>query len=157
MALSSVSVVTNSLRLRSVVVRPGELRPPRRGVVGLLRDSAFLFGVAGLALILAGGVYAADRAIDAGAQQVTVTARNVAFEPADIEIAAGSWTLITFVNADPIFHDWEVEGVANVEAAARPGQTSTVRFIIDRPGEYEILCTVPSHADAGMVGTLVVR
>jgi Cu+-exporting ATPase len=157
MALSSVSVVTNSLRLRSVDVRPGRLRPMRRGRLGAIRDSAFLAGIALVAFALAGGVYAADRAIDASAQKVEVVGRNVAFEPTEIRIRAGQWTVVRFTNDDPIFHDWEVEGLANVDAGARPGQTASLRFVIDRPGEYTYLCTVPGHAEAGMVGTLIVE
>lgn len=101
--------------------------------------------------------YAADRAIDASAQQVEVIARDVAFEPRDIRIEAGRWTVVTFTNQDGIFHDWDVEGLANVDAGARPGQTTRLRFVIDRPGTYRILCTVDGHAEAGMVGTLVVE
>ena len=156
MALSSVSVVTNSLRLRSVDVRPGRLRPLRRGPLGVLRDSMFLAGVAIVALAIAGGVYAADRAIDASAQRVEVVARNVAFEPDEIRLQAGRWTVVELTNADPTFHDWEVEGLANVDAGARPGQTARLRFVIDRPGTYTYLCTVPGHAEAGMTGVLVV-
>jgi uncharacterized cupredoxin-like copper-binding protein len=43
-----------------------------------------------------------------------------------------------------------------VDAGARPGQTQRIRFAIDRPGTYEIRCTVDGHAVAGMVGRLVV-
>ena len=52
MALSSVSVVTNSLRVRKVDVRPGHVKQLRRGPVGVLRDGAFLLviGLVGLAL-----------------------------------------------------------------------------------------------------------
>jgi Cu+-exporting ATPase len=157
MALSSVSVVTNSLRLRSVDVRPGQLRPHRRGVLGILRDSVFLAGVAAIALAIAGGVYAADRAIDASAQKVEVVGTNVAFVPAEIRIEAGKWTVVTFTNEDPVFHDWMVDGVANVDAGARPNQSTTLRFVLDRPGAYRYLCTVPGHAEAGMVGVLVVE
>ncbi|HET9456123.1 MAG TPA: heavy metal translocating P-type ATPase [Candidatus Limnocylindrales bacterium] len=157
MALSSVSVVTNSLRLRSVDVRPGQLKPMRRGALGVLRDSAFLAGIALVAFAMAGGVYAADRAIDGSAQHVEVIGRNVAFEPTEIRIRAGQWTVVEFTNLDPIFHDWEVEGLANVDAGARPGQTARLRFVIDEPGTYEYLCTVPDHAEAGMVGTLIVE
>jgi plastocyanin len=129
----------------------------RRGTLGVLRDSAFLAGIALVAFAMAGGVYAADRAIDASAQQVEVIGRNVAFEPTEIRIRAGQWTVVEFTNLDPIFHDWEVEGLANVDAGARPGQTARLRFVIDRPGTYEYLCTVPNHAEAGMVGTLIVE
>jgi Cu+-exporting ATPase len=157
MALSSVSVVSNSLRLRSVDVRPGNVRPMRRGFFGIVRDSAFLIGIAFLAVLLAAGVYAVDRAIDASAQQVTVIARGLSFEPADVTIDAGRWTVVTVTNEDSVFHDWMVEGVENVDAGARPGQTTSVRFVIDRPGEYRIVCNVPGHAEAGMTGTLTVR
>ena len=157
MAISSVSVVMNSLRLRAVDVRPGHVRGLRHGAIGLVRDGAFLGVIALLGLALAGGVYAADRAIDAGAQRVEVLARDVAFAPADIRIEAGRWTVVELVNADPVFHDWEVEGLANVDAGARPGQTTTLRFVIDRAGTYTFLCTVPGHEEAGMVGTLVVE
>ncbi|HEU4920105.1 MAG TPA: heavy metal translocating P-type ATPase [Candidatus Limnocylindrales bacterium] len=157
MAISSVSVVTNSLRLRSVDVRPGQLKPMRRGPLGVLRDSAFLAGIALVAFAMAGGVYAADRAIDGSAQHVEVIGRNVAFQPTEIRIRAGQWTVVEFTNLDPIFHDWEVEGLANVDAGARPGQSARLRFVIDQPGTYEYLCTVPNHAEAGMVGTLIVE
>jgi plastocyanin len=113
--------------------------------------------IALLALGLAGGVYAADRAIDAGAQRVEIVGRNVAFEPAEVRIQAGRWTVVEFTNADPIFHDWMVEGLANVDAGARPGQTTSLRFVIDEPGSYTYLCTVPGHEEAGMVGTLIVE
>ena len=46
MALSSVSVVTNSLRLRGVDVRPGHVTQLRRGPLGLVRDAAFLVVIA---------------------------------------------------------------------------------------------------------------
>ena len=79
MALSSVSVVTNSLRLRSVDVRPGQVRQLRRGPLGLVRDGAFLVGVAVIALAIAGGVLAADRAFDGVSQQVAITGRDFRF------------------------------------------------------------------------------
>jgi Cu+-exporting ATPase len=157
MALSSVSVVSNSLRLRGLDIRAASLEPGRRGRRAALRDGAFLGVVALLALALAGGVYAADRAIDASAQRLEVVARDMAFEPAEMRIEAGRWTVVEFRNDDPIFHDWEVEGLANVDAGARPGQTTTLRFVIDAPGTYRYVCTVVGHAEAGMTGTLIVE
>ena len=89
MALSSVSVVTNSLRLRSVDVRAGHIRPLRRGPLGMVRDGAFLLVVAVVALAIAGGVLAADRAVDASSRTIAVTAQGGQFEPADLTIRAG--------------------------------------------------------------------
>ncbi len=158
MALSSVSVVANSLRLRSYDARPdADHRVARRGRLGTLREAWFLGVIALAALGLAGGVLAADRAIEAGATKVAVAAREVAFTPADIRVRAGETVVLAFKNDDPIFHDWEVSGLANVDAGARPGQTQTIRFTIDRPGTYLVECTVEGHAEAGMVGTLIVE
>ncbi|HSO28444.1 MAG TPA: heavy metal translocating P-type ATPase, partial [Candidatus Sulfomarinibacteraceae bacterium] len=157
MALSSVSVVTNSLRLRSVDVRPGRIRELRRGPLGLVRDAAFLFGVAALALAIAGGVLAADRALTAGSQQVAVTASGFRFQPAEVTVRAGEWVVVEFTNEDEVVHDWMVEGVPNVDVPARPGQTATLRFVLDKPGMYMVMCSIPGHAEAGMVGMLVVE
>jgi Cu+-exporting ATPase len=156
MALSSVTVVANALRLRSYDARPDAVHPMRRGRIGRLREGAFLAAIALAALGVAGGVMAADRWIDAGATHVTVIARDARFEPAHLTLQQGRTVVLSFRNDDPIFHDWEVEGLANVDAGARPGQTQRIRFRIDEPGTYRIVCTVPGHADAGMAGTLQV-
>jgi P-type Cu+ transporter len=156
MALSSVSVVLNSLRLRGVDVRPGHLRELRRGPVGLVRDGAFLVVVALLGLGLATTVVAADKAVTAALPTVSVTAKDVRFSPADVTVRAGEWSAISFTNADPVVHDWMVEEIPNLDTVARPGQTTTLRFVLDTPGTYEIVCSVPGHAEAGMVGTLTV-
>jgi plastocyanin len=159
MAMSSVAVVTNSLRLRRVDVRADARRTEvrRGGVVGALWSGRYLIGVAAASLLVAGSVMAADRAIDANATPLAVTARDIRFEPADVRVRAGEFAVLTFTNADPVFHDWEVEGLANVDVPARPGQTAKLRFLVDEPGTYEIVCTVPGHAEAGMTGTLVVE
>ncbi|HKF85529.1 MAG TPA: heavy metal translocating P-type ATPase [Candidatus Limnocylindrales bacterium] len=156
MALSSVSVVTNSLRLRGVDVRPGHVRELRRGPIGLVRDGAFLAVVALIGLALATTVVAADRAVTESLPTVEVTAKDVRFSPPDVTVRAGEWTALSFTNADPIVHDWMVEAIPNLDTVARPGQTATLRFVLDTPGEYEVICSIPGHAEAGMVGTLTV-
>jgi Cu+-exporting ATPase len=160
MALSSVSVVANSLRLRGYDARPDAAhRVAGRGggALGHLREAWFLGAIAVASLGLAGGVMAADRAIDAGATRLQVTARSVAFTPADLRVRAGETVVLEFTNDDPVFHDWEATGLANVDAGARPGQTQRIRFTIDEPGTYVVKCTVEGHAEAGMVGSLVVE
>ena len=158
MAFSSVAVVTNSLRLRSFDARPdARRRTPTRNIFGRLRQAWYLIAVAIASLGIAGGVMAADRAIEASAGQVAVVGRDVRFDPAEVSVRSGEWVVVRFTNADPIFHDWEAEGVANIDAGARPGQTQRIRFIAPAPGTYQIVCTVEGHAEAGMVGTLVVR
>jgi Cu+-exporting ATPase len=158
MALSSVSVVTNSLRLRQYDARPqAGHRLARGGLLASLRGAWFLGAIALASVGLAGGVMAADRLIEADATRIQVTAREVAFTPADLHVRAGETVVLELTNDDPIFHDWEAIGLANVDAGARPGQTQKIRFTIDRPGTYRVECTVEGHAEAGMVGTLIVE
>ncbi|HEX5824044.1 MAG TPA: heavy metal translocating P-type ATPase [Candidatus Limnocylindrales bacterium] len=158
MALSSVAVVTNSLRLRTFDARPADLRrAPRGGPLARLRRAWYLVAVGGASLAIAGGVVAVDRAIDGGAVTIEITARDLRFAPAAIEVPAGRFVIVQFTNDDPVFHDWTVEGLANIDANARPGQTQRIRFRIDEPGDWTVVCTVAGHAEAGMSGRLVVR
>jgi plastocyanin len=64
--------------------------------------------------------------------------------------------VLEFSNDDPIVHDWMVVGVPNLDAPARPGQTARLRFVLDTPGMYEVMCSIPGHAEAGMMGMLTV-
>ena len=158
MAFSSVSVVANSLRLRRYDARPDARHGVgRTGVVGRLRAAWFLGAIALAGVVLSGSVLAVDRYVDANARQVAITARDVRFQPADVTVRAGEVVVVSFTNDDPIFHDWEVTGVANVDAGARPGQTQRIRFVLDEPGRYRVECTVEGHANAGMTGTLTVE
>jgi Cu+-exporting ATPase len=157
MALSSVSVVTNSLRLRSVRIRPDEVRAEGRGLGARIADASFLAVIALVAGGLVAGVIAADRAVAAGSTQVDLVARDVAFSTDEIRVRAGELFTVTLVNEDPVLHDWMVEGVANVEVIARPGATASDRFVIDQPGTYEFICSYEGHAEAGMVGMLIVE
>jgi Cu+-exporting ATPase len=158
MALSSVAVVTNSLRLRSFDARPsGARRAPRGGALARLRRGWYLVAVAIASLAVAGGVVAADRAIDASAITIDVSARDFRFGPPAIEIPAGRFVILRFMNNDTVFHDWTVEGLANIDANARPGQTQRIRFRIDWPGDWTVVCTATGHEEAGMVGRLSVR
>ncbi len=38
----------------------------------------------------------------------------------------------------------------------KPGGTSSITFRADKAGTYKIICTIDGHADAGMVGELIV-
>jgi Cu+-exporting ATPase len=158
MALSSVSVVTNSLRLRKVDVRPGHVTQLRRGPLGMVRDGAFLLLVGLIGLTLAGSVLAADRAVSASLPHVIVTVEDGMFSPMDVTVGAGEWTVIELVNKDDVVRDWMVDGVANMDIVTRPGQTASLRFVLDTPGEYPVTSGGSSMGTGGeKAGSLVVE
>ena len=136
---------------------PGRLDVRGRGRLATIRDGAFLRVVALLALGMAGGVYAADRAIDASAQRVTVVGRDVAFKPAEIRIEAGRWTVVEFRNDDPIFHDWRSRGWPTWTPVPGRDRPPGCASSSTSPGHTPICAPSPGHAEAGMRGTLVVE
>jgi Cu+-exporting ATPase len=159
MALSSVSVVGNSLRLRRARLDPDgatDFVAHGGSPLARLRDAAFLVAVALGGVAIVAGAVLADRSLDASARHLTLTARDLSFSPSTLEVRAGEWVVLDFTNDGRVFHDWHVNGLANVEAAAQPGETQRVRFRIDAPGRYDYDCTVTGHAAAGMDGVLIV-
>jgi Cu+-exporting ATPase len=160
MALSSVSVVTNSLRLRG-------FRPPRSAqelrhpsLASRVRDYGYLAAVAAGALVLAVGGFAAVKSAEASAIEIVVEAvrtndpdRPYAFVPNTLRLEAeeGQLVRIVFINRDTQFHDWDLEGVPNAHVSARGGQTVVWTFRVRGHGEFHAECTVPLHAEYGMV------
>ena len=95
----------------------------------------------------------------ATAASVTVRMDNLRYDPAQITIKVG--TTVAFVNDDDVPHN-VVNGTLNGANATPafasplipPGGSWTHTF--NTAGTFPILCTVPGHAAAGMVGTVTV-
>ncbi|HEX6287669.1 MAG TPA: plastocyanin/azurin family copper-binding protein [Herpetosiphonaceae bacterium] len=110
-----------------------------------------------------------------------VVGREMSFTPALVTATVGKPITIAFTNEGVIEHDWAVlnlpahdvrateaedghshaaQPVSNasptVHVAALPGKQSDVTFTPERPGRYTIVCTVPGHKEAGMMGILTV-
>ena len=79
------------------------------------------------------------------------------FDKTTLEAPAGKVT-IDMTNPSSTPHNIAIQGNGvDVEGdVVSDGGTSTVSADLD-PGTYTFLCTVDSHADAGMKGTLTVR
>jgi len=91
---------------------------------------------------------------------VLVRAGEFAFEPRRLELQVGQPTRIELQNDGAVEHSLIVrtpDGTGDwihLHAAAHGSDAGTFR--LDRAGTYPLLCTVPGHTEAGMVGTLVV-
>jgi plastocyanin len=84
------------------------------------------------------------------------SAGQLEFDKTSLEAPAGKVTIV-MTNPSSIPHDVAIEGngVDVVGKTVTDGGTSTVTADL-QPGTYTFLCTVDSHADAGMKGTLTV-
>ncbi|MBI4312896.1 MAG: hypothetical protein HY681_14120 [Chloroflexi bacterium] len=96
------------------------------------------------------------------------------FAPLNARVVVGKKVMLTLHNTGRLEHDLLVADIpAEIEADAGhggdaghaaaevavhtlPGTKASVVFTPTHPGTYEVLCTLPGHKDAGMVGHLVV-
>jgi uncharacterized cupredoxin-like copper-binding protein/mono/diheme cytochrome c family protein len=89
------------------------------------------------------------------AQPITVDLVDVAFNPPDITVKANTPTTVTLTNKGQSEHTFTVPDLGIDEHLA-PAQTKEIT-INAAAGTYEITCSIPGHAAAGMVGTLTIE
>ncbi|MET1042247.1 MAG: cupredoxin domain-containing protein [Acidimicrobiales bacterium] len=103
---------------------------------------------------------------DDGGLQATAT--EFEFSPNEWTVPAGEFDL-EFTNDGSTDHEWVImnepitseaefteEGVLD-EVETGAGETVTATFTVDDAGEYQIICGLEGHFDAGMEGTLTVE
>jgi uncharacterized cupredoxin-like copper-binding protein len=94
------------------------------------------------------------------------------FNPATLTVPAGQEITLELSNNGAVVHDFVIlnygtdvgtdfdeEDKANIywEAELQPGASGTYTFTAPgEPGDYQIVCGIPGHYLAGMVGKLVV-
>jgi uncharacterized cupredoxin-like copper-binding protein len=90
-----------------------------------------------------------------------VKASEFDFQPRTLALRAGEPTRIEFANDGATEHSLVVkapDGASDwIHLHAGPKQVDTGTYQIDAPGQYPLLCTIPGHTEAGMVGLVVVR
>jgi uncharacterized cupredoxin-like copper-binding protein len=113
-------------------------------------------------VLAAGGALAAAVAVGAQAQptvlapqRVAVTATEFKFTVKPKTVRKGRAVLFTVTNRGGVAHDFRVGGRKTKVIPA--GKRGTVRVTFKKAGRYRYICTLPSHAIAGMQGVLVVR
>ncbi len=116
------------------------------------------FGLAALALAACSQGGGAGQAVASG--EIVVKTSEWKFEPNTFRIEAGKPIKLVLNNAGMIEHDLAIAGFTpggtEVQVAARPGEKASVEFTPDKPGVYEVVCTLPGHKSAGMVGKIEV-
>lgn len=99
-----------------------------------------------------------DSMMEAGDADVVfdITGKNFAFSETEMRVKKGQKVTVNFVSTGG-FHDWVVDEFnAATERVNTDGSTS-VTFVADQTGEFEYYCSVGSHRQLGMVGTLIVE
>jgi uncharacterized cupredoxin-like copper-binding protein len=134
-----------------------------------MKKFALYFGLLSLCVVLAACGGGGNKA----SNSIHVTMTDFQFTPNTFTVPAGQQINFTATNNGGTQHSFvvmkqgsEVSGgfsekdQANVlweQAAIPAGQTVQATFTApNQPGDYQIVCAVPGHIEAGMVGTLKV-
>jgi plastocyanin len=120
----------------------------------LLKGSALIAVVALGALAVAVSAFGAPAKQGITTQKVTVSMTEFAFSLTPKTVKKGT-VVFTTVNKGAIGHDFKILGKKTPTIAA--GAKGTLRVTFKKAGKYPYLCTLPTHATAGMKGPLVVK
>ena len=120
-----------------------------------------LLGAAGVVIGACGGGSDKDKSSARGSAEaptgttINVVGKEFSYDPAKLTLKAGEGATILLKNAGSIEHDLTVDDAGfklNV-----PGNNTGEKVLkVDKPGTYQVYCSVSGHKDAGMKGELTV-
>lgn len=85
-----------------------------------------------------------------------VEGENFSFSLKEIRVKKGDTVEIVFINKKG-FHDWTIYEFNAKTKQINTGESETIRFVADKAGSFEYYCSVGTHRQQGMVGTLIVE
>jgi plastocyanin len=112
-------------------------------------------------IVLIAAVAVGVSALGAGAagsatpQRVTVAASEFKFVVAPKTVKKNAVITFAVTNKGTIGHDFKIGGKKSAVIPA--GKKATLKVTFKKAGRYPYLCTLPSHAAAGMKGVLIVK
>lgn len=105
-----------------------------------------------LGALVVWGVSITRVVMDAG--DIVVVSENMAFSETELRVNEGE-VVVTMENKDLFWHTFTIEELG-VDLRVPVGAELGASF--DAPaGEYQFVCAIPGHPEAGMVGTLTVE
>ncbi len=87
----------------------------------------------------------------------TVSGNEFAFSPDTLNVNKGDTVNITFTNTGKSPHNFVIAELNVRSKTILSGESDTVAFTVDKTGAFSYVCSVPTHEDKGMVGTLTVQ
>jgi uncharacterized cupredoxin-like copper-binding protein len=109
-------------------------------------------------------------AADDASTTISLNMQDFQFEPSRITVPGGKEITLHLSNTGAMEHNltlmvkpaeapFDGPDTANIyfQKSLKSGESATVTFTAPAaPGEYQLVCSVPGHIEAGMVGTMVV-
>ena len=97
-----------------------------------------------------------DASTGSEVHEVTITASNFKFDLSTIKLKKGERVRIVFKNSEGM-HDFKIDEFDAATKKIRANETDTIEFTADKAGTFEYYCSIGSHRQMGMKGTLVVE
>lgn len=89
--------------------------------------------------------------------EITISATDYAFTPAKLSIKTGDKVKLVFQNNGKFPHNLVIDELKVTTKTINAGQTDTIEFTADKAGSYNMYCSVDSHRQKGMEGTVSVQ
>ncbi len=86
---------------------------------------------------------------------ITLDMGDFFFNPKELTVPAGS-TRVVIKNGGTRKHNFTIENLGIHTPDIDPGSTFDASFTFTTPGTYQFICDLPTHAQRGMIGTIVV-
>lgn len=88
---------------------------------------------------------------------VSVEGNEFAFTPSALTLKKGEAVTLTFKNTGAYPHNFTISDLGVQTKTVQPGESDTITFTPDKAGTFKSICSVDSHADKGMTGTVNVQ
>ncbi len=85
--------------------------------------------------------------------EIAIEAVGLRFSPSSFSIPARTPVRIVFTNRSRVYHDFTIPGLGRQTRRIGPDETSEL-MIQAEPGAYDFYCSIQSHHQAGMGGTI---
>jgi plastocyanin len=89
-------------------------------------------------------------------KEFVVTGNNFSFAPSTLTVKKGDRVRVVFKNTVG-FHDFVIDEFQAATKKINAGQEDVIEFVADKAGSFEYYCSVGTHRQMGMKGTLVVQ
>lgn len=96
------------------------------------------------------------QARSAGFLELRLLATEFGFSPAAPRVASGKLVTVILDNSKGETEHGVAFPALGLRIFAKAGEVAKRDFVFDRPGEYEFVCDLPGHMEAGMRGKLSV-
>lgn len=89
--------------------------------------------------------------------EVTIKMSEYVISPSVISIDANEDTTFILKNLGFTTHNFVVDELSIYSGIIPPGESKTITFMAEEPGEYDFYCSVDNHRGNGMEGVLIVK